>query len=136
MNDESDEAQIRKLVTTWLAANAAGDIDAVLELMTDDVVFLTPGQPPMSKQRFAALSKASTGSAGISIEGDSKIQEVKVLGDWAFMWTQLRVVAKPKDGSDDIERAGHTLSILRKENGEWKIARDANMLVAMAADAP
>jgi uncharacterized protein (TIGR02246 family) len=135
VTDESDEAQIRELVATWLAANAAGDIDTVLNLMTDDVVFLTPGQPPMSKQKFAELSKASTGS-GVAIEGNSKIQEVQVLGDWAFIWTQLRVVAKPKDGSDDVERAGHTLSILRKENGKWRIARDANMLVAMAADAP
>jgi uncharacterized protein (TIGR02246 family) len=129
MTDDTDEAQIRKLVATWLAANAAGDVDTVLDLMTDDVVFLTPGQPPMSKQKFAELSKANSGSAGVSIEGNSKIQEVKVLGDWAFMWTQLSVVAKPKDGSDDVERAGHTLSILRKENGRWLLARDANMLV-------
>jgi uncharacterized protein (TIGR02246 family) len=136
MNDGNDEAQIRQLVTTWLAANAAGDVDAVLNLMTEDVVFLTPGQPPMSKQKFAELSKAQSGAAGMSIKGNSKIQEVKVLGDWAFMWTQLSVIAKPKDGSDDVERAGHTLTILRKENGRWLLARDANMLVALPAGTP
>jgi len=27
-----------------------------------------------------------------------------------------------------MTRAGHTLSILRKENGRWLLARDANLL--------
>jgi ketosteroid isomerase-like protein len=29
-------------------------------------------------------------------------------------------------------RAGHTLTILRKEAGKWKIARDANLLAPVA----
>ena len=27
-----------------------------------------------------------------------------------------------------MTRAGHTLSILKKQNGKWVLARDANML--------
>jgi ketosteroid isomerase-like protein len=50
------------------------------------------------------------------------------MGDWAFMWTRLSVTATPPDGSAPVRRAGHTLTILRKEGGRWKIARDANML--------
>jgi hypothetical protein len=34
----------------------------------------------------------------------------------------------PSDGSKPIKRSGHTLSVLRKENGTWRLARDANML--------
>jgi uncharacterized protein (TIGR02246 family) len=40
----ADEQAIRELVQTWLRASAAGDLDQVLALMSDDVVFLTPGQ--------------------------------------------------------------------------------------------
>jgi uncharacterized protein (TIGR02246 family) len=43
----SDEQAIRSLVALWHSATAAGDVDTVLGLMTDDVVFLVPGQPPM-----------------------------------------------------------------------------------------
>jgi uncharacterized protein (TIGR02246 family) len=43
----SDEQEIRQLVATWIAATKAGDIETVLSLMADDVVFLLPGQPPM-----------------------------------------------------------------------------------------
>jgi ketosteroid isomerase-like protein len=61
------------------------------------------------------------------IDGTSEIQEIKVLGDWAYMWTKLKVVVTPPGGAP-MTRAGHTLSILKKVNGKWLLARDANML--------
>src|SRR2546429_559923 len=56
---ENDEKAIRQLVTTWLDASKAGDTEKVLRLMTDDVVFLIAGQPPMrGKAAFAASQSA------------------------------------------------------------------------------
>lgn len=37
-NVHSDEEQIHHVIATWQAATKAGDVDAVLGLMTDDVV--------------------------------------------------------------------------------------------------
>ncbi len=68
-----DEGQIRQVVATWHAASRSGDVDTVLGLMTDDVVFLVPGRAPM-------------------------------------------------------QRAGHTLTVLRRVSGKWLLARDANLL--------
>jgi uncharacterized protein (TIGR02246 family) len=45
-----DERQIRELVQAWITANKAGDLPAVLALMTDDIIFMTPGQPPFGKK--------------------------------------------------------------------------------------
>ena len=42
-NMSSDEQEIRNLVATWMAATKAGDIERVLSLMAEDVVFLLPG---------------------------------------------------------------------------------------------
>ena len=42
----SDEQEIRQLVATWIAATKVGDIETVLSLMAEDVVFLLPGRPP------------------------------------------------------------------------------------------
>jgi uncharacterized protein (TIGR02246 family) len=123
---QNDEQAIRDLVATWLSASRAGDIDKVLSLMADDAVFLTPGQPPMrGKSAFAA---AFSGLQQFRIESDSGIQEIKVLGEWAYIWTQLSVVITPINGGAPVKRAGSTLSILQKQNGTWVIARDANML--------
>jgi uncharacterized protein (TIGR02246 family) len=130
---QSDEREIRKLVETWLAASKAGDLETVLGLMTDDVVFLVTGQPPMiGKASFAAASKAQSGQP-FTISGTSDVQEIQVFGEWAYMWTKLSVVATPTKGGEPIRRAGHTLSILRKQGGKWLLARDANMLTAVPA---
>jgi uncharacterized protein (TIGR02246 family) len=124
----SDEQQIRDLVSTWMQATQAGDVDTVLGLMTDDVVFLVPGRPPMDKAGFADAAHAQAAGEAPSFEGRSDIQEIQVAGDWAFMWTRLSVVATPPDGAPPVERAGHTLTVLRREAGRWKLARDANLL--------
>lgn len=58
---QSDEQAIREVVATWLRASAAGDTKTVLSLMTDDVVFLTHGQPPMrGKAAFSSLQAGMT----------------------------------------------------------------------------
>jgi uncharacterized protein (TIGR02246 family) len=125
---QDDEQQIRQLVSTWMAASKAGDVEKVLSLISDDVVFLGPGRPLMRKADFAAAARAQSGSDAPQFDGSSEIQEIKILGDWAFMWTKLTVVATPPGGGKTVTRAGHTLSILRKERGKWTLARDANML--------
>ena len=125
---QSDEEQIRMLVATWMAASKSGDVETVLGLMAEDVVFLVPGRPPMDKSEFAATAKAQASPGAPQLEGRSDIQEIKVLGDWAFMWSKLNVTVTPADGSPPTERAGHTLSILNKQTGRWVLARDANLL--------
>lgn len=128
---KSDEAQIRELVSTWMAATKSNDVDTLLGLMADDVVFLRPGHPPMGKQEFAEGARAQAVHAAPNFDGRSEVREVQVAGDWAFMWTQLTVVATPADGSPPSTRAGHTLSVLRREGGRWVLARDANLLAPM-----
>jgi len=124
----NDEREIRQLVSTWMAASKAGDVETVLSLMSDDVVFLVPGQPVMRKADFAAAARAQSGQGTPQFDGTSEIQEIKILGDWAFMWSKLTVVVTPPGGAQPMTRAGHTLSILKKQNGKWVLARDANML--------
>jgi uncharacterized protein (TIGR02246 family) len=126
---EQDEQAIRKLISSWLQASAAGDIDRVLDLMADDAVFLMPGQEPMvGKKAFAASQDALKGFA---LEAHNEVQEVKVLGDWAYCRTRLEVTVTPPGGAAPVKRAGHTLSILQKQKGSWLLVRDANMLAAV-----
>jgi uncharacterized protein (TIGR02246 family) len=119
-----DERAIREVIATWMRASAAGDIATVLSLMTDDVVFLVPGQEPFGKDAFAA---ASIGMKGLGLEGKSDPREIEVLGDWAFVLNHLEI-AMTADGTT-VRRKGYTLSIFRKgSDGRWRLARDANLL--------
>ena len=95
---QNDEEEIRQLVSTWMSATRAGDVETVLSLMADDVVFLVPGRPPMRKADFAAAARAQSAAGSPRIDGSSEIQEIKVLRDWAFMWTRLTVVMTPPGG--------------------------------------
>ena len=128
---QSDEQEIRQLVSTWMTASKAGDVDTILSLTADDVVFLVPGQPVMCKADFAVAARAQSGQGAPQFDGSSEIQEIRILGDWAFMWTKLTVVVTPPGSTQSMTRAGHTLSILKKQNGKWVLARDANMLAAV-----
>jgi uncharacterized protein (TIGR02246 family) len=120
------------MVSTWLDASRAGDTETVLSLMTDDVIFLGCGRPPMrGKSAFAesqsAFAESQSALEHIKIDATGEIQEVKVLGDWGYLWTTLTVVMTPQNGAPNT-RTGNTLSIVKKEDGVWRIVRDANML--------
>jgi uncharacterized protein (TIGR02246 family) len=133
---QSDEQEIRQLVCTWMAASKAGDVETVLSLMADDVIFLMPGQEVMGKADFAAAARAQSGqeSKGASqFDGRSEIQEIKVVGDWAFMWTKLTVIVTSPRDAQSMTRAGYTLSILKKQRGKWLLARDANLLAPVSS---
>jgi len=125
-----DEREIRTLVATWMDATRAGDLETVLGLMADDVVFLVHGREPMiGKAAYAAATRAMAAQGTPTIDGHSDIREIVVHGDVAFMWAHLTVVITPPGGAP-MKRAGHTLTVLRKERGRWVIARDANLLAS------
>lgn len=123
-----DEQAIRELVATWIEATKAGDVENVLSLMAEDVVFLVPGQPVMHKTGFAAAARAQAGAGSPKIDAISEIQEIKILGDWAFMWSKLTVIVTMPNQTESMKRAGHTLTIFQKLSDQWMLARDANLL--------
>ncbi len=41
-----------------MEASKAGDLDTILSLMADDVIFMVPGREPFGKEAFAANRKA------------------------------------------------------------------------------
>jgi len=121
----ADEQAIRKLIDDWMQATARGDLDRVLSMMSDDVVFMTVDREPFGKREFAAQGEALK---QVKIEGTATPVEIKVLGDWAYLRNRIEVKMTPPHG-DQVKRAGYTLTILeRQSDGRWVITRDANLL--------
>jgi uncharacterized protein (TIGR02246 family) len=120
-----DERAIRDLVDTWMAATKAGDLAKVLELMTDDVLFMTPGREPFGKEEFRATSE---GMEGTEVDGRAAIQEVQVAGDWAWVRNHIDLTVTPA-GGPSFHRSGYALTILRRDTGgSWRLFRDANLV--------
>jgi uncharacterized protein (TIGR02246 family) len=127
-----DEQAIRTFVSLWHTATAAGDVETILGLMAEDVVFLVPGHPPMRGR-----STFECGLRGLlaqhRIESTGEVQEVELAGDLAYCWTNLTVRIVPLSGAAATVRTGSALSILRKQaNGKWVVVRDANVLAIKA----
>lgn len=124
----SDEQAIRNLVAAWHSATAAGDVESVLQLMSEDVVFLIAGQSPMKgRSTFEKGLRSLLTSHRIVSTGE--VQEVAVSGNLAYCWSILNVeITRLADGSKTV-RSGSAVSILRKQsNGAWLVVRDANLL--------
>ena len=125
-----DETAIRELIATWHRATAAGDIEAILPLMSDDVVFLIPGQPPMKgREQFATSLREVLKEHEIDSESGSQIIELDASGSLAYAWMDLTVTIRPRKGGERVVRRGFTLTIFRKgPDGSWLLYRDANMV--------
>ncbi|HET7606851.1 MAG TPA: SgcJ/EcaC family oxidoreductase [Sphingomicrobium sp.] len=120
-----DERAIRELVDTWMDASRRGDTAAVLELMTDDVLFITPGREPFGKEQFRATSEAMR---DIELDGRAEIREIEVIGDRAWIRNRIDLTLMPA-GGEPLRRSGYTLTILRRcEDGRWRLFRDANLV--------
>jgi len=119
----NDEQAIRDLVTTWLEATKRRDWDTVRSFMADDIIFMVPGQEPFGKEAWSGMMSDAR------VEGQSDIQEIMVLGEWAWMRQHLSVTVTPPKG-EPLVLSGYTLAILRKRtDGKWVLARDANLVI-------
>ena len=120
-----DELAIRELVDTWMEASRVGDTAAVLDLMTDDVLFMVPGREPFGKEEFRAASEAMR---NLRLDGRAEIREIEVLGDRAWIRNHIDLTLTPSDGAP-LHRSGYTLTMLCKgDDGRWRLFRDANLV--------
>src|SRR4029077_10876654 len=99
--------QIRQIMADWRRRTEEGDVEGVLALMTDDAVFLTAGNPPMTKSDFAAALRSFAGK--VPMETAQEIKEIDVSGDLAYAWSHISVAMTSPETGVRTERAGHVL---------------------------
>ena len=108
-----------------MKASETGDLNTLLSLMADDVIFTVAGREPFGKEAFRAASEAMK---NVRLTGTSDIREIKVFGDWAYIRNYIEITITPS-GGEAMRRKGYTLSILRKQtDGKWVLTRDANLV--------
>lgn len=119
-----DERAIRTLVEKWMSATRSGDMQALRDLMTEDVIFLTPGAEPFGRDIFLGFGLPE----GTKFDGATDIREIVVEGALAYVHSHIDVTITPPTGAA-VRRAGHALGVFRKGgDGRWRLARDANLV--------
>jgi len=122
-----DEQEIRAVHANWIAAVNAGDLERLLALTTDDVVFVNPGQAPFGREGFSIAFSAAHQRARIRCR--SELEEVVVVGDVAYTRSRDALSVTQRAGGRATELAGHRITIYRKQpDGRWLLARDAHTL--------
>lgn len=122
-----DEKAIRKVVDDWMAATRAGDKETVLNLVADDVIFITPFGPPFGKNEFASAQGDNADMP--EIDGKSDILEMEVMGERAWIRNQIDIQITSPDGDGPKKMSGQTLTLLKKgADGQWRVFRDANFV--------
>lgn len=129
---QDDKRAIREMVDRWLEASKRGDTATLLNLLADDVLFITPGSEPFGKKEFAGSNQDQANDMKMEA-ADIDIKEIKVAGEWAWMRSFLRVTFTRSEG-DPMKLSGHILTILqRNPDGNWVIKRDANFVAPESA---
>jgi uncharacterized protein (TIGR02246 family) len=119
-----DRQAIQRLNEEWISAVGKKDIPSLINRITEDVVFLLPGLPPICGKRAVQAMYADFFPQFSKVEQTSTLEEVEVAGDWAFAWGTERLVLMPKSGGAPIRVQGKGMSIFRRQpDGSWKFAR-------------
>jgi uncharacterized protein (TIGR02246 family) len=125
---ETDEDAIRRLHAAWAEASRARDLATILELVSDDFVFLVPGAPPFAgKDAVAGVYQQMFARWGDArIEQSGTIDEIIVSGDVAVWRGRDAIAVTSADGVRLMAASGYAMGVLRREGGRWKFARGIN----------
>jgi len=120
------EGQIRQVAEQWVAASVKGDLQAIGDLMTDDIVLLPPNDTPKIG-RDQCIGWMAPFQGKYSISESLQSREIRVSGDIAYEWALFQETFTPKTPSPEtptIELDAKVLRIYhRQPDGSWKIAR-------------
>jgi uncharacterized protein (TIGR02246 family) len=126
-SEQGGQAAIRKLNERWSAAVRAKDVTGLTGMVTDDVVFLPPGFPPIRGKQAVQEMYATFFAQFAEVEQTVSIEEIEAAGDWAFAWGSEKLVLTPKGGGAAVQMEGKGMTILRRDaDGSWRFARGIN----------
>lgn len=127
--EHSDEiAAIEGLTREYIAAIERKDIARLIDLNSDDVVYLPPGQAPIVGKTAVRQMFEMFFAQFSSIEQSAATSEIKVFGDRALAWGPEAMKLTTHSGQV-IELTGHGMTLMaRQEDGSWKFVRGINNL--------
>ena len=122
---EADIQAINTVAELWDEADAAGDVDALMSLVTDDFIRMEPNKPAIvGKEAFReSLQQPSNDEYSLQ-DAKDVIEEIRLAGDWAYVRGSWSGTVVLKAGGDPIHVTSKWMDIReRQKDGSWKISR-------------
>jgi ketosteroid isomerase-like protein len=120
---EADITAIKDVAAAWARTYASGNVEALERFYTDESVVM-----PRRKRKYTGWREIREffgprfGAA--KVKSESKLENLQVHGDWAFMQGVTTITAEPKDGRPpEVESARYLILFKRYPEG-WKVYQD------------
>lgn len=109
----------------YVSAINSNQLDSLLGMLTEDVVFLAPNTPVMAGKE--ALRPWLEGYLqAFKTHWDKPVQEFVVCGEWAFERYSYKSTDTSLEDGSVIDDSGWGLVIYHHDaDGKWRVARDA-----------
>ena len=119
------EAGAHQAHAAYVAAINSNNLETLLDMLTDDVVFLAAQSPPMVG-KDAVRPWLEGYMEAYETHWDKPVLEFVVCGEWAFERYSYKSTDTPRAGGAVIEDTGWGLAIYHHDaDGKWRVARDA-----------
>jgi ketosteroid isomerase-like protein len=119
------DATANQAFAAYVKAINSNNVDSLLAMLTEDVVFLSPHEPVLvGKKALRPWAEAYLGA--FRIHWDKTSLEFVVAGEWAFERYAYKSTDTSKSGGAVTKDTGKGLVIYHHDpDGKWRVARDA-----------
>ena len=124
-------AEIEAFFAAARSARTRNDIDAMLSMMTDDVVLLgAMGEAVIGREAVRKMYSALPRWVSVESLGSSGDRSVQIVGTFALVsGTQSALVMGAYGSDSPMKVMGPCVHVLRREGGQWKLARTLILMV-------
>ena len=114
----------REAHESYVAAINSNDLDSLLAMLTDDIVYQAPNGPEVVGK--AAVREWGKGYLdAYTIHWEKTTREFVIAGDWAIERYGYKSHDVPKAGGPALDDEGKGINIYHKDaDGRWRVARD------------
>ena len=123
--EEADIQSMHRILELWDEADAAGDVNGHLALVTDDYIRMEPDKPAIvGKEAFRETLQSFHDKYSLQ-DGKNVIEEIRLAGNWAYFRNTWSGTVIPKDGGDPVHVTMKWMGITEHQaDGSWKISRN------------
>jgi uncharacterized protein (TIGR02246 family) len=120
---QPQRAEIEQLLSKYEQALNSSDVNAAVQLYTEDGVFMAPENPAAVGSKVLREAYAGVFQA-IALKLKFQIAETKLLSpEWALLRTTSTGVVKIQANGAEVPGSNQELFLLRRTDAQWKIAR-------------
>lgn len=129
-DDESAKEILERRIGEWTAASESQDLEALLDLIADDAVFLAPGAPPVQGKPAVESMFRGVWAKVKEHKQNFVIQEAWREGDSLFAWGEDSATILLTGAPEPVHYKGHGVMILKRHlDGSWRFARGINNMM-------